>query len=102
MTKPTDPLVEQRHRALAEEMYRLSFTWASREQMAEAVARFDNDRTAMLVEALENPTPEMWEAAWDASQDYFVADAISKRGLEAALKAFVASAALRTQEAHGG
>ena len=45
-----------------------------------------------LVEALNNPTPEMWEAAWDASEDYFVADDVSKRGLESALKAFVSAA----------
>ena len=41
------------------------------------------------VVALNKPTPEMWEAAWSASQDHFVGDDISKRGLELALKAFV-------------
>ena len=55
-------------------------------------ARAIAGKAADAIARLANPTPEMWAAAWDASEDYFVADDVSKRGLEAALKALVAAA----------
>lgn len=45
-----------------------------------------------LAEALRNPTPDMWEAAWIAGEDYFVGDSVSKSGLDLAIKAFVTQA----------
>lgn len=77
---------------------------------AKHIATFDPPTILALLSELEaakariarlaNPTPEMWEAAWSASQDHFVGDDISKRGLELALKAFV-RAALADQPAEG-
>lgn len=37
------------------------------------------------------PTPEMWEAAWEASGDYFVGDEITKKGFQKGLAAMLAS-----------
>lgn len=49
------------------------------------------ERVAVLERALREPTEAMWEAAWKASQDYFVADKISAEGFRKGLGAMLAA-----------
>ena len=101
MTQPTDPLVEQRHRDAATGYY------ANAESLAMHFARFDNDRTAMLVEALV-PFSHAADLADGAMLGrYGKAELPDDTTALGALKLTLgdirrARAALRVQEAHGG
>lgn len=84
---------------------------ATEHTYGEAVARW-NTRAALASSPPTNapssdyvlvprePTEEMMRAAWDASEDYFVSDAISKTGLQFALAAMLAAAPSPPQADH--
>ena len=60
-----------------------------------AMIAFTQEAGWMPIEQrLREPTEEMWNAAWEASGDYFVGDDVTERGFRLGLSAMI-EAALR-------